>query len=73
MNALFSDLLNSYKSSFISADDVSFANDTNGLPIKPMNGQNENNNKIKSIIEKRKQNPCINSSIQVRTKMRKYF
>ena len=37
-----------------------------------MNGHNETNNQIKSTIEqkKRKQNPCMISSIQVRTKMR---
>ena len=45
---------------------MSFANDTICLPVKPMNGHNETNNRIK-----RKQNPCINSLIQVRTKMRK--
>ena len=50
-----------------------FANDTIRLPLKPMNCHNETYNQIKSIIEqkKRKQNPCINSSIQARTKMRK--
>ena len=40
MNASFSDLMNLYKRSFISADDMSFANDTVHLPVKPMNGHN---------------------------------
>ena len=44
---------------------MSFANNTIRLPVKPMNGHNETNDKIKSIIEpkKRKQNPCNNSLI----------
>ena len=43
---------------------MSFANDIICLPIKPMNGHNETNNRIK-----RNQNPCINSLIQVRIKI----
>ena len=56
MDSLFSDLINSYKRSFISADNMSFANDTICLPVKPMNGHNETNNRIKSIIEQKKGN-----------------
>ena len=56
MNSLFSDLINSYKRCFISDDDTSFANDIISLPVKPMNGHNETNNRIKSIIEQEKGN-----------------
>ena len=56
MNSLFSDLINSYKRSCISADDLSFGNDTFCLPFKPINGHNETNNRIKSIIEQNKGN-----------------
>ena len=69
MNSSFSDLINSCKRSLISADDMSFTNDTIHLPVKPMNGHNGTNNRIKSIIEQKKRN--INSSIRVRTKIRK--
>ena len=56
MNASFSELINSYKRSYISAHDMSFANDTIRLPVKPMNSHNETNNRIKSIIEQKKGN-----------------
>ena len=54
MNSSFSDLINSYKRSVILADDMTFANDIICLPVKPMNGHNETNNRIKSIIEQKK-------------------
>ena len=54
MNSSFSKLINSYKRSFISADDMSFTNDTIYLLVKPINDHNETNNKIKSIIEQMK-------------------
>ena len=51
---------------------MSFANDSIHLPVKPMNGHNETNNRIKSKFEqnKRKRNPSIISLIQVRTKIK---
>ena len=54
MNASFLDLIFSFKRSFISANDMSFANDTIRLPVKPMNGHNETNSSIKSIIKQKK-------------------
>ena len=51
MNASFSELINSCKRSFISADDISFAGDTICLPVKPMTS-----NQSKSIIERNKGN-----------------
>ena len=56
MGASFSELKKSYKRSFISADDTSFANDTIRLPVKPMNGHNETIYRIKAIIKHKKGN-----------------
>ena len=44
MNVSFKELINSYSRSFISADDMSFANDVICLLINPMIGHNETNN-----------------------------
>ena len=73
MNASFTELKNSYKRSITSVDDETFTNDSIYLPVKPMNGYNESNNRIKVINKERKckQNLCMSSSIQVGTKMRK--
>ena len=53
INLSFSELISSCKKSFISADDMSFADVSIRLPVKPMNGHNETNNQIKSFIEQK--------------------
>ena len=55
MNVSFSELINSYTRSFISADDTTFENDTICLTVNSRNGHNEANNQIKSIIEQKKE------------------
>ena len=45
MNASFSELTNTYKRSFTSADDMTFANVTIHVLVKSMNGHNETNNR----------------------------